>query len=149
MPEVYSNETPDEEEKIVVDQTGGVEHRERVVQDTAGASRMAAYRISQVIWLLFGILDGLIALRIILKFIAANPANPFAYFIYSFTEIFLWPFNGLTLTPSFGGMVLEISSLIAMIIYWLIAWVLVKIVWLALYRNSTTVVQTYDSDRRV
>ena len=67
--------------------------------------------------LFFGILEGLIALRILLKLIAANPNSPFAAMLYRFTDIFLFPFAGLTATPSAGGMVLEISSFIALAVY--------------------------------
>jgi len=41
-------------------------------------------RLTLLIQLAFGILNGLIALRFFLKLIAANPANPFAQLIYSF-----------------------------------------------------------------
>ncbi len=144
MPDIYENRTPDEEEHIEVDQSGGVEHRERVVRHTAVEQRAAAYRLSQVIYLLFGILEGLIAIRFVLKLIAANPANPFTSLIYNFTDLFLWPFYGITGTPAAGGSVLEISSIIGLIIYALLSWVLVKIVWLLLYRPTSNVVQTVD-----
>ncbi len=149
MPEIYDpNATPDEtqHDEVYISPEGNYESQ-HVVQDTAAQSRLAAYKLSQFIWLIFGILEGLILVRIILRLIAANPTNPFAAFIYGFTDLFLWPFYGLTYSPSVGGMVLEIPSIIGMIIYGLIAWVLVKVVWLVLYRNTNTVVQTYR-DRR-
>ena len=95
---------------------------------------VTAYRLASFIWMLFGILIGVIGLRVLLKFIAANPANPFAALVYSVTDIFLWPFFGLTGTPSANGMVLEIPSIIAMLIYALLGWVFVKITWLLLDR---------------
>jgi len=42
--------------------------------------------------------------------------------IYGFTNLFLFPFVGLTGTPAAGGMVLEISSVIAMLVYALAGW---------------------------
>lgn len=83
--------------------------------------RIFTFKATQLVWLLFGILETLIALRIILKLIAANPASPIAAMIYTITDLFLFPFAGLTATPSAGGMVLELSSIFAMLVYALIA----------------------------
>jgi hypothetical protein len=149
MAQVWKRETPEKREHVVVTQRGGVQHHERLVENTGAARREAAFTISQVIWLMFGILEGMILLRVALKLIAANPANPFASLVYGVTDLFLWPFYGLTGTPSFGGIVLEVPSMIALIVYALISWVFVKVVWLLLYRApSTQVVETYDEEIR-
>lgn len=92
------------------------------------------FKITYIIWLVFGILESLILLRVGLKLIAANPASPFAALIYNLTDIFLFPFVGLTSTPASGGMVLEISSIIAIFVYALLAWALERIVWIIFYR---------------
>jgi hypothetical protein len=146
MSEQWTNETPDRQEHVRVTRAGGLEQRETVIADRAAAMREALVRITQFIWLLFGILEGLIGVRIILKLIAANPGSPFAAFIYNITDLFLWPFFGLTVTPGFNGAVLEISSIIAMLVYALLAWILVKLVWLLLYREPTHTVSTYERD---
>jgi hypothetical protein len=96
--------------------------------------RIFTFKATQLVWLFFGILEALIALRIGLKLIGANPASPIAVFIYGFTSLFLSPFTGLTGTPAAGGMVLEISSVIAMVVYALIAWALEKLIWVIFYR---------------
>jgi hypothetical protein len=92
------------------------------------------FMATQVVWLVFGILEAMILLRIVLKALEANAASPIAAFIYGFTNLFLWPFAGLTGTPAAGGMVLEISSLIAVVVYGLIAYALAKIIWVTFYR---------------
>lgn len=112
--------------------------------------RIFTFKATQLVWLLFGILEALIALRIGLKLIGANPASPIAVFIYGFTSLFLFPFTGLTGTPAAGIMVLEISSVIAMVVYALIAWALERIVWLIFYRPRGPVVgvtQTTTTDQ--
>jgi uncharacterized protein YggT (Ycf19 family) len=96
--------------------------------------RVFTFKLTQLIWLLVGTLEALLALRILLKLIGANPASPIAAFIYTFTDIFLIPFAGLTPTPAAGGMVLEISTFFAMVIYGLIGWALERIIWLLFYR---------------
>src|SRR4030043_632870 len=84
--------------------------------------RIFTFKATQLVWLLFGILEVLIALRIGLKLIGANPDSPIVVLIYGFTYLFLFPFEGMTATPSAGGMVLELSSFFAMLIYGLIGW---------------------------
>jgi hypothetical protein len=112
--------------------------------------RIFTFKATQLVWLVFGILEALIALRIGLKLIGANPASPFAVFIYSFTGLFLFPFAGLTGAPSSGGMVLEISSFIAMVVYALLAWAIERIIWVIFYRPRGPVVgvtQTTTTDQ--
>lgn len=96
--------------------------------------RIFTFKLTQVVWLLFGMLEGLLALRFGLKLIAANPGSPIAAAIYGFTDLFLFPFAGLTSTPTSGGMVLELSTVIAMVVYALIAWALAKTINVVLYR---------------
>ena len=112
--------------------------------------RIFTFKAAQLIWLFLGILEGLLALRFVLKLIAANAASPIAVFIYGFTGLFLFPFAGLTGTPAVGNMVLEISTVIAMVVYALLAWGLERIVWVIFYRPRGPVVgvtQTTSTDR--
>jgi uncharacterized protein YggT (Ycf19 family) len=103
--------------------------------------RILTFKATQVVWLLFGMLETLIALRILLKLIGANPGSPIAALIYAFTDLFLFPFAGLTPTPAAGGMVLEISSLFAMLIYALVAWAIERIIWVIFYRPRGPIVE--------
>jgi uncharacterized protein YggT (Ycf19 family) len=93
-------------------------------------------KINQFIWWTNGLLEGAIGIRVLLKLMAANPGNPFASFMYSLTDIFLWPFQGLVATPSSDGIVLEISSLIAMLVYLLLTVALVELIRLVLSRRA-------------
>ena len=86
--------------------------------------RLFTFKATQLIWLGLGLLEALIALRIGLKLIGANPDSLFATFIYNFSDIFLFPFAGLIGTPVVGTMVFELSSIIAMCVYALLAWAL-------------------------
>jgi uncharacterized protein YggT (Ycf19 family) len=119
-------------------------------QEPEREQRMYTFKATQVVWLLFGILEAMILLRIALKALGANAASPIAAFIYGFTNLFLWPFTGLTGTPASGGKVLEISSLIAVVVYALIAYALVKIIWVIFYRPRgpvEAVTQTTTTDQ--
>ena len=94
--------------------------------------REGAIKIQGGIFLLFGILEGLLGIRFVLGVLGANPAAGFAQFIYGITKPFIAPFVGLFGQPSFEGSVFEWNALVAILVYALIAWVLVKIVWLML-----------------
>jgi hypothetical protein len=112
--------------------------------------RILTFKATQLIWLLFGILETLIALRIGLKLIGANPESPIVALIYGFTYLFLFPFEGMTATPAAGAMVLELSSIFAMVIYGLIAWAVERTVWVIFYRPRGPVVavtETSTSER--
>jgi len=104
--------------------------------------RIFTFKATQLIWLLFGVLEALIALRIGLLLIGANPDSPIVAMIYGITSLFLFPFTGLIGSPAAGSMVLELSSIFAMLIYALVAWGLERIVWLIFYRPSGPVVGT-------
>ena len=107
--------------------------------------RIFTFKATQLIWLLFGILEALIALRIGLMLIGANPNSPIVAMIYGFTYLFLFPFEGLIGSPAAGNMVLELSSMFAMLIYGLIAWATERVVWLVFYRPRGPVVAVTET----
>lgn len=113
----------------------------REVQDRRFRERELSQRqivlrkATKLIWWYTGIVEGLLGLRVVLRMMAANPGNPFADFVYTLSSVFLWPFSTLTNNPSSGGVVLEVSSLVAMIVYLLLAWVFVELLWLLLGRE--------------
>jgi len=103
--------------------------------------RIVTFKVTQLIWLLLGILEALIALRIGLKLIGANPDSPIVALIYGFTYLFLFPFEGMIASPSAGNMVLELSSFFALVIYALIAWAIERTIWVIFYRPRGPVVE--------
>lgn len=98
------------------------------------SQQVFSFKLTQLVWLVFGVVEGLIGLRILLKLLAANPENPFARLVYNMTDVVLWPFRGLTVEPSAGAIVLELSSIIALVVYALLAWAIVKALWILLYQ---------------
>jgi hypothetical protein len=120
-------------------------------KDSGVQNRNITFKATQLVWLLLGILEAFFALRFVLKLIGANPSSPIAVFIYGFTGLFLFPFAGLTGTPTLGNMVLEVSTLIAMAIYALLAWGLERLIWVIFYKphgsSSTSVTQTSTTEQ--
>jgi hypothetical protein len=123
-----------------------------VQQEPEREQRIFSFKLTQLIWLFLGILEALIALRIALKLIGANPESPIVALIYGVTFLFLFPFAGMVATPAAGSMVLELSSLFAMLIYALIAWAVERTVWVLFFRPRGPVVgttQTTTSERHI
>jgi hypothetical protein len=88
-------------------------------------------------------------MRIMLKLIGANPDSLFAVFIYGVSNFFLFPFAGLVGTPASGGMVLELTSIIAMLVYALLFWAVERMVWVIFYRpREATVGVTQTTTRK-
>jgi hypothetical protein len=133
-------------ERTVTDDAG-VEHHERFVHDVAGEQRLRLIRVSQLVWLCVAVIEALIGMRVLLKLIGANPINEFARFVYNLAAVFLAPFFGLTGSPASNGIVLEIPSLIAMLVYAFLGWGVVQIVWVLFNRPVTRTSSTYDRYR--
>ncbi len=110
--------------------------------------QVMTFKATQLIWLLLTVLEALLALRFLLKLIGANPSSPITALIYSFTSLFLAPFTGLTAAPAVGGMVLEISTLFAMLIFGLIGWGFERLVWLIFYHPRGSVIDVTETKSR-
>ena len=123
---------------------------ETYTSDPHAARREGTRRIQGGIYLVFGILGGLLTIRFFLALLGANPAAGFTQFIYGITKPFLAPFVGLFGTARFEGSVFEVNPLVAILVYALIAWVLVKAVGLVI-GDSRSGVRTTSSqiDTRV
>lgn len=74
----------------------------------------------------FGLLNSLILIRFFLKMMASNPQNPFAMLIYSATDPFLEVFKNLVSTPVLNGTVIELHDLIAITVYGLLGWIIIR-----------------------
>jgi len=117
--------------------------------DPFAARRRTVARLVQVVWLLFGIIETVLAIRFILRLLAANPDAPFAAFMYSVSDVFLLPFAGLFATPRSGGAVLDLNAIVGIVVYMLVAWLVAKLVWLMAgeTRSATTTVANSSRTR--
>jgi hypothetical protein len=99
-----------------------------------GINQATLRRVTGLIELGTLIVNSMIGIRFILKLMAANPDNAFAQLVYFFTSPFLFIFVGLTRTPSFDGIVIEFYDLIAIMVYFVLAWVVVRLIWILFAR---------------
>ena len=79
------------------------------------------YHGTQIVWYIVGILEALLAFRFFLKLLGANPCAGFTDFIYSVTHVFAAPFLNVFRITAVEGSVFEWTSLLAMLVYYLIA----------------------------
>lgn len=111
------------------------QHVEQVSYDPYDERRAMLAKTTQGIYLVFGVIEAVIAIRFVLALLGANPASPFAAFMYSLSAPLVAPFVGLFGEPQLGASVLELHSLVAIPVYALVAWLLVKIFWLVFEPN--------------
>lgn len=90
-------------------------------------TKKTIFRAYQVIWYILGVLEILLLFRLFLKAVAANPSSGFTQFIYTVTEPFAGPFLGVFRIDTVNGSVFEWTTILAMVVYFLIAYALVKI----------------------
>jgi hypothetical protein len=84
------------------------------------------YRGTQIVWYILGILEVLLAFRFVLKLLGANSAG-FTNFIYGITYIFAAPFISVFRVTYTVGSVIEWTTLLAMLVYWIIAFGIIKL----------------------
>ena len=117
--------------------------------DNVEARRSTANWITGLIYFLFGLIEIAIALRILLKLLAADPNAGFSRFIYGVTGPFVAPFAGIVGEPAASnGSVFELSSVLALIIYLLLSWIVAKLVQLLIDRPASGVSASRAVGRR-
>lgn len=88
--------------------------------------------VEYLIYFFFGALEILLAFRLVLKLMGASTASGFVGLIYGLTGIFILPFEGIFRRGTAQGIettaVLEPSTLVAIIVYAILAWGIVKLV---------------------
>ncbi|QHN43217.1 hypothetical protein GII36_05200 [Candidatus Mycosynbacter amalyticus] len=84
--------------------------------------------MTRAIWYIFGVIASLLALRIVLLMLSANPETPFVSFVYDLSGIFVVPFYGIFDQPDYTRFYVDTSSIVAIVVYWLLAVGLTKLV---------------------
>ena len=85
------------------------------------------YRGTQIVWYIIGLLEAILAFRFVLKLLGANPNAGFSSFIYGITYPFAAPFLNVFKMTQVEGSIFEWTTLLAMIVYLLIAMAIAKL----------------------
>lgn len=96
--------------------------------EKADGSQTTAY----LIYFIFGVIEILLAFRIVFKISGANPGSGFVSTIYSLTQVFIAPFGGIFRQATTQGVettaVLEPAALVALVVYAVLAWGIIQLV---------------------
>lgn len=131
------------EQRVVTDgqeHTTQVEETTVVVPTAATLERRRFLRVRRTIYTIVSIIAIFIFIRILLTLFGADPLNGFASFIYAITFPFVLPFRDLFgpgRDPQLGVNIFDASSLVAIAIYYLFAWIGVRIARLTYLRTRT------------
>ena len=96
------------------------EHPQRVFE-----KKKAIFRTYQVVWYILAVVEVLLAFRVALKALGANPLSGFTSLVYAASNPFALPFSGILQVSVYGASVIEWSTLIAALVYAIIAYGLV------------------------
>lgn len=87
--------------------------------------------VEYLVYFFFGILETLLIFRLVLKLTGASISSAFVGLVYGLTGIFILPFEGIFRRGFSQGIettsVLEPSTLVAIIVYAVFAWGIVKL----------------------
>jgi hypothetical protein len=93
--------------------------------------RLGSYWLILAVYVIVALIEAVLATRFVLRLLGANPDAGFARFISSLSAVFVTPFLGLFGTPESEGRMLEPQTLVALVVYPLLAWLVAKLIWLA------------------
>lgn len=93
---------------------------------SSGSTR-PLYRGTQIVWYILGIVEILLAFRLVLKLLGANAGAGFTNFIYTVTTPFASPFVSVFRTTKAQGSTFEWTTILAMFVYFVIAWGIIKL----------------------
>ena len=103
-----------------------------VVNTSAKKEATNSQTIEYLVYFLFGVLETLLAFRLVLKLAGASVSSGFVSFIYVLTGIFILPFEGIFRRGFAQGLettsVLEPSTFVAIIVYAILAWGVIKLI---------------------
>lgn len=111
---------------------GGVTTETTRVDDedsvTPAAQSQQSSIAARIVWFIAGVVLAILAFRFVLVLLGANPANSFTNFIYTVSHPFAAPFFGVFgYSLKYGVSRIEVSTLVAMAVYALIAYGVVRL----------------------
>lgn len=80
----------------------------------------------RVVWYIAGFIIVFLALRVLLLLLAANQGNFFVDLVYGVGGFFAMPFAGIFGSPTYGQLFLDTASIVAIVVYALLAWGIAK-----------------------
>jgi len=108
-------------------------------------TKKVLFRTYQIIWYVLGVIEVVLAFRILLKLVGANAFSGFTDFIYSVSAPFAQPFAGILGITSSSSSIFEWSTFIAMAVYAVVAYGIVALLKFIKPTNPEEVAQNVDN----
>ena len=89
--------------------------------DRAFVKKKVVFRADQIIWFILGLIEVLLIFRFVLKFLGAYYSG-FTLLIYDISAPFTAPFAGTFNVHYIGNSIFEWTTLLAMVVYYILAW---------------------------
>jgi hypothetical protein len=102
------------------------------------------FRAYQIIWYILALVEILLGFRVALKALGANPLSGFTSLVYSLSDPFTLPFKNIFPNTISGASLFEWSTVIAAIVYALVAYGLIYIMQLVKPVTQREVEQKVD-----
>lgn len=115
------------------------EHPQKVFE-----KKRAIFRMHQIIWYILTVIEVLLGFRMALMALGANPSSGFASLIYALSSPLALPFRGILPMDSSGISRFEWSTIIAAIVYAVIAYGIVHLIQILKPVTPHEVEQTVD-----
>lgn len=113
------------------------------------SQKKTLFHAYQIIWYILGFIEIVLAFRFILKLLGANPDAGFTKLVYGISTPFAGPFANIFKASTTKGAettsYFEWSTIVAAIVYVIVAWGVIKIFKLGKPTNPNEVVNTVDT----
>jgi hypothetical protein len=125
--------------RTYIDSNGNmVEREEQIFEDPKLARVNILDRTARILYFIIGLIEVLLLLRFLFRLLGAGNTG-FVSMIYNLTSPLIIPLNGIFNDQSLSRMnVLEVSTLLAMVVWSLIGWGLVKLLYIVLEPSAST-----------
>ena len=94
----------------------------------AGGRVQPLYRGTQIVWYILSVIETFLLFRFLLRLVGANPEAVFTQIVYTLSYPLVSPFLYVVRSSTVSGSVFEWTTLLAMLVYWVIAWGIVRFI---------------------
>jgi len=105
-----------------------IERERLMVGSSADLGDRMASRAAQAVNYVLGVIELFLAFRFFLLLLGANSSNAFVSFVYAVSGLFVAPFKGIFSNSVQGVAVFDWATVLAMIVYAVIAYAVVNLI---------------------
>lgn len=115
-----------QKDRMEVHRNGEFVQKRRIVKSSPTTQAILVSRITKFGWLVVGIIEVLVAFRLILQMIGANAGSGFVDLIYTLTFWLVAPFQAIVPNATYTGGQIEVASIFALIVYPILGWIILR-----------------------